>query len=82
MRKKKTRAAPSSHHQLWRKTQVGSTRKMRWSDDEVEALGVQEEGVRVVAAVLGVKQWRRHSLNSCPSLSPCRHTGTGRTPPV
>lgn len=42
-------------------------KKMRWLND-VEALGVVivgEEVALVVAAVLGLKQWRRHSLNPC-----------------
>ncbi len=42
-------------------------RKMRWLDG-VEALGAViavEEGALLVVAVLGLKQWRRHSVNSC-----------------
>lgn len=67
LRRRRKRAVPSSHHHPWRKTQGGSMRKMRCLDG-VEALGaviVGEEGVLMAAAVLGLKWWRRHSLNSC-----------------
>lgn len=59
-------------------------RTMSWLSD-VEALGTVmegEEGALMFAAVLGLKRWGRHCLNSCLSQSPCRHSGTGRIPPV
>lgn len=65
--KKKKRGPPTSPRPPWRKTQRGSMRTMRELDD-VEALGVVAvgaEGAPEVAAVLGLKRWRRHSLNSC-----------------
>lgn len=64
---KKKSGPPVSPHPPSRKTQGGSMRKRRWLDD-VEALGAAilgEEGALMFVAVLGLKQWRRHSLNSC-----------------
>lgn len=63
-KKKKKRGPPVSPHPPWRKTWGGSMRKMKLPNG-AEALIVAGEGALVVAAVLGLKRWRRHSLHSC-----------------
>lgn len=76
-------APPVSPHPPLRKTQESST-TMRWLD-YAEALGAVMVGGEVglmYVAVLGLKQWKRHSLCACLSQNPCRHTDTGRILPV
>lgn len=64
-KKRNRRGPPASPHPPWRKTWGGSMRRMKKGLDGVEALMAVGEGAPMVAAVLGGKQWWRHSLHSC-----------------
>lgn len=64
LKRKRKQGFPRWPHQPWRKTRGGGTRKMRWWDEVLAAAMLGEEGPLMVAAVLQLKQLRRHSLNS------------------